>query len=770
MSTLQQRAAAFLSQVAASTTSAHSLAGASSPAHAATAPTMTKPDTPMEGTQDHVSNSCDTAAAGAAVSTQADSDNNPSRYDRRKLKKKRRQLERGGAGTEADIAAIYGSNVSASLELKLADYFTNGRSYIRSRELQQLILWVLGEEVSPKWVFVKNKPLIKQVVLLVVDGMTKESLAANVQGFESCFSSFVSPSPQPVPIVTNHSSFNQSSVMHDYLACTVDLKEREREEKRKKRKLDASGTAVEVNGDDAPPSTSSSPPLEDVDPPLRYLKQCLLTRAEMLANKYPLPGVKPDGGVGEFRRTCDASNCSLKVKDEEKMEIETDAASQSGLVDVEWLAIPCVHAASEAPAVAVSAVAAPATSGWGAPLLDTPALPAGSTSSRPSPRLLAVDCEMCYTSAGLELTRATLLDSEGKILVDIFVKPQRDIIDYNTRYSGITPAMLANVTTSLFAARIQFAQYLSAKDILVGHSLENDLRALQLLHPLCLDTALLYSHPRGHPFKHALRHLTQKHLGRAIQLGAGQEGGKGHDSREDALAALELAALKLRNGRMFGEPMAEKESIARVLQRTTQAKVSLIGPLTYLSDMLHDEPLYNAIIKPAEGVTDAVVKELGKDSVQLVVGVMLNLREKRNHSEGDWSHAQADGQPPAISVASVSAAASVATESASSESSTAPAPLSSTSTPPQSLPSSAPIFPPSAFSSLASSLRSILSSARPNTLLLVASGQGMGEAKPRGENNKAGVLWMTVKQGMAVKIAGKGVAAKAASTDEASSK
>lgn len=85
-------------------------------------------------------------------------------------------------GSESDYLQIYGAGVTSSLELKLADFFVNDRSSLKSRDLQQLIGWTIGEDVSPKWVFVKNKPLIKQVVLLVVDGMTSASLRENEEG------------------------------------------------------------------------------------------------------------------------------------------------------------------------------------------------------------------------------------------------------------------------------------------------------------------------------------------------------------------------------------------------------------------------------------------------------------------------------------------------------------------------------------------------------------------------------------------------------------
>lgn len=47
--------------------------------------------------------------------------------------------------------------------------------------------------------------------------------------------------------------------------------------------------------------------------------------------------------------------------------------------------------------------------------------------------VLAFDCELIYTTAGMSLARLTVLDQAGKVIMDQHVKPKAAILDYNTR-------------------------------------------------------------------------------------------------------------------------------------------------------------------------------------------------------------------------------------------------------------------------------------------------------------------------------------------------
>ncbi len=129
-------------------------------------------------------------------------------------------------------------------------------------------------------------------------------------------------------------------------------------------------------------------------------------------------------------------------------------------------------------------------------------------------RVFALDCEMVKSARGIELARVTLLqltpecfganknddddkDVSYKVVLDEFVQPYDTILDYATKYSGITAAILKGVTTRIEQVQAALISILNRCDILVGHSLENDLLALRLVHDQVVDTAMLFRSKKG---------------------------------------------------------------------------------------------------------------------------------------------------------------------------------------------------------------------------------------------------------------------------------
>ena len=102
--------------------------------------------------------------------------------------------------------------------------------------------------------------------------------------------------------------------------------------------------------------------------------------------------------------------------------------------------------------------------------------------SQPLGKVFALDCEMVKTSAGKEIARVALLNFSGEICINEFVKPKNEIRDYGTKYSGITVDSLRGIETRLSDIQKSLNRLVSHNDILVGHSIDHDLKCLRWRH------------------------------------------------------------------------------------------------------------------------------------------------------------------------------------------------------------------------------------------------------------------------------------------------
>jgi RNA exonuclease 4 len=131
-----------------------------------------------------------------------------------------------------------------------------------------------------------------------------------------------------------------------------------------------------------------------------------------------------------------------------------------------------------------------------------------------------------------------LVDYEGAVIYDAFVKVDERVTDFRTQYSGVRPKNLKSKEAVTFAeCCAEVAKLLKGK-VLVGHALKNDLAVLLLSHPrnMIRDTAtyrplMRFSNGKFKPRK--LRDLSKQHLGMVIQGGE-------HTPDEDARAAMLL--------------------------------------------------------------------------------------------------------------------------------------------------------------------------------------------------------------------------------------
>eukprot|EP00540_Astrosyne_radiata_P005378 CAMPEP_0116845972 /NCGR_PEP_ID=MMETSP0418-20121206/13581_1 /TAXON_ID=1158023 /ORGANISM="Astrosyne radiata, Strain 13vi08-1A" /LENGTH=275 /DNA_ID=CAMNT_0004477177 /DNA_START=335 /DNA_END=1162 /DNA_ORIENTATION=+ len=165
-------------------------------------------------------------------------------------------------------------------------------------------------------------------------------------------------------------------------------------------------------------------------------------------------------------------------------------------------------------------------------------------SEKEKSRYIALDCEMVGVGEqGHEsaLARVVMVNWEGHLVLDLYVKPKRPVTDYRTFVSGITPQLLENAV-SLETCRALCREALRDK-VLVGHGLKGDLRVLQLTHPWydTRDTAkyepfMKVRFPEdGILWPRKLRDLALENLEREIQTP-----GLAHSPVEDAQTAMDL--------------------------------------------------------------------------------------------------------------------------------------------------------------------------------------------------------------------------------------
>lgn len=169
----------------------------------------------------------------------------------------------------------------------------------------------------------------------------------------------------------------------------------------------------------------------------------------------------------------------------------------------------------------------------------------------PDSPMFSLDCEMCLTREGNELTRICVVDSDYKMVYHSLVKPHNEIINYLTKYSGITKEMLVGVETRLADVQNELRKILPSNAIWVGQSLNSDLHAMKMMHPYVIDTSVIFNITGQRQRKTKLAMLSSMFLKERIQTA----GPKGHSPIEDAIAAMKLVNLKLKNGYSFGDSL-----------------------------------------------------------------------------------------------------------------------------------------------------------------------------------------------------------------------
>lgn len=171
----------------------------------------------------------------------------------------------------------------------------------------------------------------------------------------------------------------------------------------------------------------------------------------------------------------------------------------------------------------------------------------------------ALDCEMVGVGPGgldSALARISIINWDNELVLDTYVRVQEKVTDYRTFVSGIRQEHIeSNSAMTLEEVQDTVSKMLRGK-ILIGHGLENDLKAVGISHPRCdiRDTTAYQPYMRqaqirkGEPpvfCPRKLRDLAWEELGEQIQVM-----GRAHSPIEDATATMNLYKLVRMNWEM----------------------------------------------------------------------------------------------------------------------------------------------------------------------------------------------------------------------------
>jgi len=475
-------------------------------------------------------------------------------------------------------------------------YHQTYQSELKIKDLKDLGMYVLADEVAPKWIAVANAKSIKKVVVLMVPGLDKPLLEQVKTSTDARKSA--SKSDGSIPNNTSDREANGHATSTSDGADTNQSTESEFKTKEAERLV-----ACAIRSDDPPESQAwlfdnvlsvmapGDAKVQRVHSPLQAMLLGPDPDQKKNHNGFNEPAFRPaPTPITEFIHTADelheaefpihpaAFTTQVDAGYEATRREQTGQSSKDGWVDTD---------------VTVS----------------RPQIDANSKDHiSQGLSLFSIDCEMVQTSDDVySLARISMISyPDGKVIIDKYVKPSLPIKNYFTQFSGITPEILENVTTTLTDIQNELLQILGPSSVLLGHSLDSDLNALKLTHPFVVDTSMIYPHPRGLPLRSSLKYLTTKYLKREIQTA----GANGHNSVEDAQAVLDLVKLKCDKGPKWGTMEANGEPVFRRLKRfgRTSAMVDYGTPergfgkdATYPIGCQNDEEVLKGVLRAVKG-------------------------------------------------------------------------------------------------------------------------------------------------------------------------
>jgi len=256
--------------------------------------------------------------------------------------------------------------------------------------------------------------------------------------------------------------------------------------------------------------------------------------------------------------------------------------------------------------------------------------------------MYSIDCEWCQCIGGAKgLARVAVVDEDLKEVYHTFVKPKLPIVDYLTKYSGITKALLKKVRTTEEDVRRNIKKLLPPDAIIVGQTVSSDLIALKLIHPYIIDTSIIFNLTGYRTWKSKLSLLCETFLNRHIQKSL-----DGHNPIEDAIAAMELVVLKLQEGLLFGdailtrgvgqkweEPDTVLKAITRQMEKKELKKINEDDDATFDSNTPLHMKLFTFIQTQNKEATLIAHPSIGKEYQPKLTELKTSLVKKKEGSE-----------------------------------------------------------------------------------------------------------------------------------------
>lgn len=167
-------------------------------------------------------------------------------------------------------------------------------------------------------------------------------------------------------------------------------------------------------------------------------------------------------------------------------------------------------------------------------------------------KAVSLDCEMVTLHSGTnEVAFLSAVDVlTGEVLINAYVMPSQRVRNWNTRSSGITPALMNRagkngkaIMGGWKAARQLLWTFVDADTVLIGHAIQNDLNVLGMYHYKIVDSAILTAEAVFISF-HSTRTLSRtwslKTIAKELLGYEIQNRRTGHIALEDTFAARDV--------------------------------------------------------------------------------------------------------------------------------------------------------------------------------------------------------------------------------------